>query len=332
MPHALITGAAGFVGRWLTAAMRREGIAVTALALEPVAAVPSPLQALAEASVQNESPLSAPLTWMIGNLRDASYVTQVVNAAPFDFVVHLAAISHLSAAESDPAMAWEINVTSTASLLHAIGLARRAGTMDPTVLIVGSAEQYGRRSAGEEPIAESAPLEPRTVYAATKCAQETLALQQWRAKGLRVVLTRSFNHSGPGQETRFVLPALVQRALGLRDAPAGAPLIMGNTTPVRDFLHVSDVVAAYISLCRRGTPGEAYNVASGTGRSVQSIVESVLARTGVQAEISVDPALLRPVDVPALVGDPRKLQHATGWRATRSFEDIIDDLIHASTL
>jgi len=320
--HALVTGAAGFVGRLLTDAFRRDGIAVTALALDPPLSPP----------VGTVESFDAPVTWIYGDLRDSRYVAQVVGAERFDLVVHLAAISDLPTAESDPALAWDVNVTATARLLHGIGGRRQRGDIDPTVLIVGSAEQYGRHEELAAPLTEDTPLLPRTVYAATKVAQETLAFQQWRSTGLKVIATRSFNHSGPGQERRFVVPALVARALALRDAPAGGALSLGNITPIRDFLHVSDVVAAYISLCRRGTPGEAYNVASGTGRSVQSIVESVLARTGVQAEISVDPALLRPVDVPALVGDPRKLQHATGWRATRSFEDIIDDLIHASTL
>jgi GDP-4-dehydro-6-deoxy-D-mannose reductase len=322
--RALVTGAAGFVGRWLIDALRRDGIAVTALATEPSAGNVGGAGEDAEGALP-------PIEWRYGDLRDGAYVRDAAHAAPFDYVVHLAAISHLPTAEADPGQAWDVNVTATARLLHALTEARRAGAADPTVLIVGSAEQYGRHDETSGPLTESAAQLPRTVYAATKAAQEVLALQQWRATGLRVVVARSFNHSGRGQEPRFVIPALVSRALALRTAPTGTPLVLGNLAPVRDFLHVSDVVAAYISLCRRGAPGEAYNVASGIGRSVREIVELVLARTGVQAELEVDPALVRPVDVPALVGDSHKLQHATGWRATRSFEDIIDDLIHAST-
>ena len=107
--------------------------------------------------------------------------------------------------------------------------------------------------------------------------------------------------------------------------------MVGNTSPIRDFLHVSDVVSAYISLLQRGTPGQAYNVASGTGRSVQDVVERVLQRVGVTAPLVADPALVRPVDVPALVGNSHKLQQATGWRPKATFDDIIDDLIHAAT-
>jgi GDP-4-dehydro-6-deoxy-D-mannose reductase len=208
---------------------------------------------------------------------------------------------------------------------------RMAGEADPMILIVGSAEQYGRHAADGAPLRETTPQEPRTVYAATKAAQELLALQAWRATGLRVVVARSFNHSGAGQPTQFLLPALVARATALHNAPAGTPFPVGNRTPIRDFLHVRDVVAAYIALCERGTPGEAYNVASGTGWSVQAVLDRILQRTGSQAVPVDDPALMRPVDVPALVGDPRKLQQTTGWRASRSLDDIIDDLLHAAT-
>ena len=298
---------------WLTAALRAAGCQVTALATEPV---PN-----ADASYQ----------WLYGDLRDMAYVEHAVAQSRPDLVVHLAAISHLPSAAADPAMAWDVNVTSTARLLDVLVRSRHAGAIDPTVLLIGSAEQYGRQLEAALPLAESAVQEPRTVYAATKAAQEILALQVWRASGLRVIVARSFNHSGRGQGTRFLLPALVSRALALRDAPKGSPLIVGNTSPVRDYLHVSDVVAAYISLVRLGAPGEAYNVASGTGWSVAQVVDRVLARIGVAAPIVVDPQLVRPVDVPVLVGDPLKLQHATGWRVTHSIDDIIDDLIHAAT-
>jgi GDP-4-dehydro-6-deoxy-D-mannose reductase len=313
--RVLVTGAAGFVGTHLLEALSGEGLHVTALATDDA---PGDGRALA--------------SWIYGDLRDPGYVEAAVATARPDTVVHLAAISHLPTAAADPALAWDVNVTATVRLLHELGRARDAQLIDPTVLIVGSAEQYGRHDSHQFPLTEDAVQAPRTVYAATKAAQEVAALQCWRASGLKVLVARSFNHSGRGQPSRFLLPALVHRAVALRDAPAGTLMPVGNRTPIRDFLHVSDVVAAYISLCRRGTPGEAYNVASGTGWSVQQILERVLARAGVQATPVEDPALVRPVDVPVLVGDSHKLQRATGWSATRSFDDIIDDLLHAATL
>jgi GDP-4-dehydro-6-deoxy-D-mannose reductase len=104
-------------------------------------------------------------------------------------------------------------------------------------------------------------------------------------------------------------------------------LAVGNTTPVRDFLHVADVAAAYIGLAARGRAGEVYNVSSGVGVSVKELAVQVLAATGVKAPLATDPALTRPVDVPALVGDSTRLRDATGWAPTRSLRTLIDDLV-----
>lgn len=313
MSRVLVTGAGGFVGQWLLPALAEAGHTIVALASEPPAAVPPGVPRRPEA------------TWLVGDLRDDAHVADAVALARPEWVIHLAAISHVPTAEADPVQAWDVNVTATARLLQALGAARDAGEIDPRVLIVGSAEQYGRHEE-PAPLAEETPQRPRTVYAATKAAQEVLALQQWRARGLAVVCARSFNHSGAGQPSRFLLPALVARARTLADAPAGTPFPVGNRAPIRDFLHVSDVVSAYISLVRHGVPGEAYNVSSGIGFSVQQVLDRVMARAGSRAVPVEDPGLVRPVDVPVLVGDARKLQHATGWQARRSFDDILDDL------
>lgn len=313
--RALVTGAAGFVGRYLVRALAEAGWDVTGTALEPVA----------DAS-------SVPATrWVHGDLRAPEHVDDVLRASSPDLVVHLAAISHLPTAASDPAMAWEVNVTATVRLLHALAQAHAAGVLAPRVLVIGSAEQYGRHDDASGPLTEAHPLLPRTVYAATKVAQEVAALQTWRATGLSVIGVRAFNHSGPGQDPRFLLPALVGRAVALREARAGTPLVLGNTTPIRDFLHVRDVVDAYIALGQHGEPGAVYNVASGVGRSVREVAERILSRVGLHTTLHEDPALVRPVDVPSLVGDPARLASVTGWRPTRTFDDLLDDLLHAAT-
>lgn len=322
--RALVTGAAGFVGRHLVEALVHEGWQVTATALTEPSTPSSLPPELADAA--------AAATWVYGDLRDAAHVAQCVLTAAPDLVVHLAAISHLPTAAANPAMAWDVNVTASVRLLDALAQAHTAGVLAPRVLVIGSAEQYGRHEATPTGrLSEEAAQLPRTVYAATKAAQEVAALQAWRASGLSVIAARPFNHSGPGQEPRFLLPALVGRALALRSEPAETPLILGNSTPIRDFLHVRDVVAAYIALGRIGTPGMAYNVASGVGRSVREVAERILARVGRGPSLREDPALVRPVDVPSLIGDPTRIEAATGWRPSRSFDDLLDDLLHAAT-
>lgn len=341
MKRVLVTGASGFVGRWLLPALVAEGAEVVALAVDGHTAITgaghetSHGEGPGGTAAAGVPPMPGGIAWRYGDLRDDRFVSDTVREAAADTVIHLAAISHLPTAAADPATAWDVNVTATARLLHHLDQARAAGSADPVILLAGSAEQYGHAARSgpqaDGALTEEAVQAPRTVYAATKVAQEVLAFQCWRASGLRTIVARSFNHSGPGQPPRFLLPALVSRVCALRHASPGTPLPVGNLSPIRDFLHVRDVVAAYISLCQRGEPGEAYNVASGTGWSVREVLDRVMARVGVRAVPTEDPTLVRPVDVPVLVGDSRKLQRVTGWRATRSLDDIIDDLFHAET-
>ncbi|HVZ77074.1 MAG TPA: GDP-mannose 4,6-dehydratase [Gemmatimonadaceae bacterium] len=317
--RALITGGTGFVGQWLARAMLSRGWTVTAGGVD--ASPPQPVLSAQERGA---------IAWRPLDVRVREQAAAAIDASTPDVVVHLAGISYVPDAADAPTDAYRVNVLGAVALLAELGRRRQAGTLDPVVLIVGSAEQYGAHDASELPLVESAAQRPLTVYAASKAAQEVAALQAWRATGLRVIATRSFNHSGPGHAPHFLLPALVRRALAARDGAAGIPV--GNGDTIRDYLHVADVAEAYLRLLDRGTPGEAYNVCSGEGVSVRALAERVLQRAGVDAEILPDPALARAVDVPALVGSPAKLMQATGWRPQRTRDDIIDDLLHAATL
>lgn len=319
--RALVTGAAGFVGGWLARALAARDVEVHGMRLSADPASPGLPRPAGDDAVAR---------WYEGDLRDPAVLAAAVDGSRPDVIFHLAGISSVREAERDPAATVAINVGATATLLHEVARARDAGLADPTVLVVGSGEQYGRHDAGALPLAESADQRPVSLYAATKAAQEVLALQAWRRHGVRVVCARSFNHTGPGQPSTFLVPALVERALALR---AGGPdeLRLGNSSPVRDFSHVSDVVDAYILLAERGAPGEVYNVCRGEGTSVRAIAAAVLRRLGLSVPLVEDPALVRPVDVPALVGDPTRLRARTGWAPRHSLDDCIDDLIHATT-
>jgi GDP-4-dehydro-6-deoxy-D-mannose reductase len=317
--RALVTGGAGFVAQWLERALLERGWEVFAIGLG-VLPTDGILGDAERASIR----------WTEADVRSADDVAQAVDGARPDAVFHLAGIAFLPAAAADSTAAYDVNVVGAARLLAALSERRSAGMLDPAVVVVGSGEQYGAHSPEELPLAEAAEQRPLSVYAASKAAQEIVALQAARANGLRVVATRSFNHSGPGQAAHFLLPALVGRAIAAREA-GQSTIVIGNPTPVRDYLHVEDVAEAYIALAERGASGEVYNVCSGKGVTVRELAASVLQRLGVRADISVDQSLLRPVDLPALVGSPLKLCHATGWSPRRTPSDIIDDLIHAQT-
>jgi GDP-4-dehydro-6-deoxy-D-mannose reductase len=312
--RALVTGAGGFVGRWLCQLLVESGWHVTGASPDPAPVLDA----------------YAGVEWLPMDIRQQGDVVAALDASRPDAIFHLAGVTFLPGAQSDPGLAVDVNVGGTARLLADVRRRRKAGTSDPFVLIVGSAEQYGRHDASELPLVESAEQRPLNVYAATKSAQEIIAREAHRSDGVRVVMTRSFNHSGAGQSPQFLLPALVQRALGLRESKEGK-LRIGNTSPIRDYLHVADVVRAYALLAERGVPGEVYNVCSGVGTSVGELTQRVLDRAGVAAELWADPALVRPADVPALVGNPGKLRDATGWKPTMGIDNVIDDLVHAAT-
>ena len=317
--RSLVTGGGGFVGQWLIRALLDRGEEVHAAGLGDPSSGPNVLD-----EVERQR-----LHWLTTDMRDSAAVDRAIEQSMPDWVFHLAGVSFPPDADRSPDVTFDINTVGAVRLLSAIRRRHAAGTLDPVVVIVGSAMQYGVHEPAAMPLDESAPQRPAGTYGASKTAQEDAALAYHRSAGLRVICTRSFNHSGIGHGAAYLLPSLVARA---RKIAAGAPgpLVLGNDA-VRDYLHVTDVTNAYVALAERGTPGEAYNVASGRGISVRQLAEDVLLRAGVHADISTTPSLARPYDIPVLIGSPAKLMAATGWTPLKTHVDIIDDLLNAAT-
>lgn len=311
----LITGGSGFVGQWLCRHYLSQGDTVVAGTVD---------QATGPAVLTHEQRQA--VQWVPLDTTSDDQVSRAVDRTAPDLVAHLAAMAFSPDATASPAKAFEVNALGALRLLSRLG---KVGAKGVRVLVIGSAEQYGANSGAVTPLPETVALAPLTVYAASKATQELIGMQIARSLSLQVVCTRSFNHSGFGHGSQYLFPALVDRARGL--PKQGGKLPMGNGSPVRDYLHVADVVSAYAALLERGVSGEAYNVSSGRGMTITAIAERVLLRLGTIAEITTDAALVRPVDVPVLVGDNAKLRAATGWSPRFSVDDIIDDLIHAST-
>jgi GDP-4-dehydro-6-deoxy-D-mannose reductase len=309
--RVLITGASGFVGQWLSRAMLESGWTVFAGTIDD-----------APASELLSAKQRAAIRWLHLNVASEDDVVRAVEESAPDRVVHLAGIASPLEANASPLRTFDVNALGAMRLLNHLA---SSASNNVRVLVVGSAEQYGVQDGQ---LSETDLLLPLSPYGSSKAAQELIALQISRRTGLQVVCTRSFNHSGLGHGETYLLPALVRRS---RELPkTGGKLQIGNGSPIRDYLHVADVVDAYVLLLEKGVTGEVYNVCSGEGTTVRELAERVLARAGVAAEIMTDPTLVRPVDVPKLVGDNRKLRDLTGWKPRRSVDDIIDDLIHAA--
>jgi GDP-4-dehydro-6-deoxy-D-mannose reductase len=293
---ALITGGGGFAGGYLAAHCVEEGDEVVRIDRTGETAV---------------------------DITDRSAITAAVDRFAPDVVYHLAALSHVGDSWSDPTSVYRVNIEGTGNVLDA---ARTVGV--GRVVVVGSAEEYGRVDERDLPLREDAPLRPTTPYGVSKIAASFLALQAHLAHGLGVIRVRAFSHTGPGQSDRFLVPALAAR-IAAAEREQRDEIRAGSLDPVRDLTDVRDVVRAYRLLAGRGTAGEVYNVCSGTGISVHKIADHLRAAATRPLRVTVDPELVRPIEVPRLVGDPSRVRAATGWEPAipldRTLADVLAD-------
>jgi GDP-4-dehydro-6-deoxy-D-mannose reductase len=192
--------------------------------------------------------------------------------------------------------------------------------------VVGSAEEYGAVADAGRPISEDTPLRPLSPYAASKVAQEYLALQYALGHGLPVVRTRTFNHTGPGRGAVFAESSFARQIADIQAGRREPRIVVGNLDAVRDFSDVRDVVGAYALLVERGAPGEVYNVCSGRGVRIGFVLERLVALSGVKVEIREEQALLRQADIPFLVGDYGRLR-ALGWSPEIPLDRSLADLL-----
>ncbi|MBL8989776.1 MAG: GDP-mannose 4,6-dehydratase [Gemmatimonadales bacterium] len=309
----LVTGADGFVGAWVVRELLRHGHHVVG----GIRIGGTPPRELAEGERLR-------VQWVDFDLLSADSVNALAKLGP-DGIIHLAAVASGADARRDPGYAWTVNAAGTARLAEAFGALGAEGRSAPRLLVVSTGEVYGQ---ADRPLLETDPVMPCSPYAASKVGAEIAAWEVSRRTGLPVIVARAFPHTGPGQSDKYVVPAL---ALRLRTAKRiGAPAInTGNLEPIRDFLDVRDVAAAYRLLLERGTPGETYNVASGVGISLGDVVERLVTAIGHRVILEPDPGLSRPNDLKFLVGNSSKLARDTGWAPTVSFDQTLEDLLDA---
>lgn len=312
----LLTGADGFVGGWLSRALLQAGH--TVCGIHRTGGHPSPILTPEE---------QARLEWREMELRDGASVGAGL-AGVWDAVVHLAGVSSGAEARRDPGLAWEVNAAGSARIAETLGAMVEKGGDGPLLLYASTAEVYGPGVG--VPHRETDALVPCSPYAASKVGAEVAVLEVARRTGLRVIVTRPFPHTGPGQDTRFVIPALARRVRAAKRA-GEETIKTGNLAPIRDFLDVREVVAAYLSLLERGVPGEVYNVATGTGYALVAVLERLQRMLGWRVKAALDPELVRTSDITHLVGDASKLRAATGWAPRLTLDRTLQDLLDAQT-
>jgi GDP-4-dehydro-6-deoxy-D-mannose reductase len=300
----LVTGANGFVGAHLTRALASGGARVFGLGLG------APGQDL---------PFEA---WQACDVLDADAVASATAASRPLGVVHLAGQASAARSFEQPVETLRLNVTGTWNLLEAV----RAAAPGARVLVVGSGEVYGPQPEGSR-VDERGELRPVSPYALSKAAAEALALEFAEARGLDVVATRSFGHTGPGQDARFVVPSFARQIAAIESGSAEPILRVGNLDVTRDLADVRDVALAYLALLAGGASGQAYNVCRGEGIPLTKLVEQLCALARVAVRIEPDPTRRRPVDLPWLVGDPSRISREVGWRAEIPIERTLADVM-----
>ncbi|MBF6592331.1 MAG: GDP-mannose 4,6-dehydratase [Ktedonobacterales bacterium] len=312
----LITGYTGFVAPHLAAACARRYPRARLFGLTHHA-VPRP--AAPERPPAGVALMPGAVTEVAGAITDGARWREVLRETRPDVIFHLAAVSSVAASWRDPAHVLEVNAGGFIQLAEAVRLEGVA----PRIVVVGSGEQYGLARPEEMPITEDTLPRPANPYAVSKVAQDLYAFQYYRAYGLDTVRARPFNHFGPGQSADFVIASFARQIATMETGEVPPVLLVGNLSAQRDFLPVADVTLAYLALAERGVAGEAYNIASGVARSIESILHTLLSLTSIQVEIRVDPARLRPVEVPVLRADTTRLQRDTGWQPTVSLEEAL---------
>jgi GDP-4-dehydro-6-deoxy-D-mannose reductase len=302
--RALVTGSNGFVGTHLTNhLLAQPGLEVIGMDLAP-------------------RPGTSLLTYTV-DLNDPDAIAAAIREIRPDAVFHLAAQAAVQQSWADRGRTVTNNVLAQLYLIEAL----LAAGLKPRFLAVGSADEYGLVRPDELPVRESNPLRPNSPYAVSKIGQDMLAYQYFLTHSLPVLRVRPFNHLGPGQSDLFVAGSFARQIAEIEAGRREPVLQVGNLEAKRDFTDVRDVVRAYWLLVQRGTPGEVYNIGSGRSLAVSSLLEQLLALSPARIDLRVDPARLRPSDIPDLVCDYSKIQTEVGWQPTIPFERTIRDLL-----
>lgn len=295
---ALITGSGGFVGPYLRAELEGHGYDVTGLDLQ---AGPGTLAA---------------------DLLSGEETLAAVRSVMPEVIFHLAGQSDVGRSWRIPQKTVALNEIAAVNLLEAV----REICPGCAVVLVGSSDQYGSLREAGASVSEETPTRPMNPYAISKDAQEKLGRAYAAAYGLRIMMTRSFNHGGAGQRTGFMIPDFAAGIVRVERGEAEA-VSVGNLESRRDFTHVKDIVRAYRLIAEKGTAGEVYNVGSGTAYSAREVLDRLTALAECPVPVRQDPARMRPSDTPLVCCDHGRLTRDTGWEPEHGLEEILKDTL-----
>ena len=302
----LVTGASGFVGNRLVGRLR------------------SGFGAEIEVVGWDRTPHAQSIpgvAWRSVDLTDAAAVDAAIRAERPDRVFHLAGLSSVKQAEGAASQACEVNVGGTVALARALN-DHAAGA---ALIFASSGAVYGAAFASAEPLTEQAAVRPLDAYGRSKLAAE-IVLQDMLSERCPVIALRLLNHSGPGQDERFVVPSFAAQIARIEKGLTPASLSVGNLDVERDFLDVDDVIDAYLAaltMADQANGFQTYNVASGRPRGIGSILDRLIGLSTASPVVERAGARLRPGEIATTRCDISAFQARTGWQPRRNFDDTI---------
>jgi len=306
---ALITGITGFVGSHLAELLLSKGYELYGVARW-------------RSNTDNIEGIKSKINIIEADLNDSHSFYNAIQKIKPDEIYHLAAQSFVPTSWIAPADTMKTNVIGTINLFEAV---RKAG-IDPKIQIAGSSEEYGMVKPDEIPIKETNPLRPLSPYGVSKIAQDMLSYQYFKSYGIKTVVTRGFNHTGPRRGEVFVCSNFAKQIAEIEKGKK-AVIKVGNLEAKRDFTDVRDMVKGYNLALKKGVPGERYNICSGKAYSMQEVLDKLLKLSSMDIKIEKDPERMRPSDVPILLGDNTKFMKATGWKPEIPFEQTLKDIM-----
>jgi len=258
------------------------------------------------------------------NLLDKDSVQNVMYQFQPNYIIHLASYSSVSFSWKNPILSFQNNTNIFLNILESI----RLHNIKVRILSVGSSEEYGNVEEKTIPLSEDHTLKPVSPYAVARVSQEMLSKVYVDGYGFDIVITRSFNHIGPGQPDIFVIPSFAKQLVeGWKNNQKKITLTTGDLSIIRDFLDVRDVVKAYFMLLTKGRSGEVYNVCSGRGISLIEILKKMADVLKVECEPVTDVRLVRPKENMVITGSNKKIMKETGWSPEIRLETAIEDIL-----
>lgn len=301
MKKVLIFGGNGFVGKYLSKEFKEHGYTVCA----------------SDISAMGEDPVPYVDRYDQLSILDAEPVEALIGEVKPDYIINLAAVSSVGASWSIPRKTMEVNVNGSLTILEAV----RKKSKETKILLVGSSEEY---AVTDQQIDENVPLKANNPYGISKVAQEMFSKMYREEYGLRIVNTRTFNHTGSGQPEQFVIPSFVRQAAVIHQSGKEGEIKVGNLSARRDIGDVRDMVAAYRMILESDSAEHVFNVGSGSCYLLEDILNYILSLTNQKIRILVDEARIRPLDNPVIWCDNRLIRREIGWEPKYTVFDAIN--------